>query len=198
MSGLIINLATLAAGASRLETTATPEELELPPAEWPRGAQATLDLDRTGDLVAVRGRIRSAAHLECVRCTRWFDLPVAAELTVVADRAGAGPARGGSRSRWPDEVPRWASAEPARRCPRGAVAGASNHAPLPGRLPRAVPPLRRGSERRTLRSRRLTATRAEPRRRDRGGNIGWRYPNGDTPVPAAASAARTGSSSNPV
>jgi uncharacterized protein len=88
MSGFVINLATLAAGTSRLEATATPEDLELPPAEWPRGAQATLDLDRTGDLVAVRGRIRSAAHLECVRCTRWFDLPVSADFTVVADRAG--------------------------------------------------------------------------------------------------------------
>jgi len=88
MSGLIINLATLAAGASRLEATATAEELELPPADWPGGAEASLDLHRTGELVTVRGRIRSAAHLECVRCARWFDLPVAADLLVVADRAG--------------------------------------------------------------------------------------------------------------
>ena len=88
MSGLVINLATLAAGTSRLEATATAEELQLPPAEWLRGAEATLQLDCTGELVAVRGRIRSAAHLECVRCLRSFDLPVTTDLTVVADRAG--------------------------------------------------------------------------------------------------------------
>ena len=88
MSGFIINLATLAAGTSRLEATATAEELQLPPAEWPGGAQATLHVDRTGDLVAVRGLIRSAAHLDCVRCMRSFDLPVTTDLTVVADRSG--------------------------------------------------------------------------------------------------------------
>jgi uncharacterized protein len=88
MSRLIINLASLAAGASRLGATVTAEELQLLPAEWPGGVEATLLLDRTGDLVAVRGRIRSAAHLECVRCLRSFDLPVTTDLTVVADRAG--------------------------------------------------------------------------------------------------------------
>lgn len=88
MSGLIINLATLPAGSSRLEATATSEELQLPPAEWPGEVEATLQLDRTADLVAVRGRIWSAARLECVRCLRSFDLPIATDLTVVADRAG--------------------------------------------------------------------------------------------------------------
>jgi uncharacterized protein len=90
MSGLVINLALLAAGTSHLGATVTAEELELPPAEWPGGAEASLDLDRTGDLVAVRGRIRADAHLECVRCLRPFDLPITTDLTVVADRAGAG------------------------------------------------------------------------------------------------------------
>ena len=88
MSGLIINLASLAGGTSRLEARATAEEIQLPSAQWPGGAEATLQLDRTADLVAVRGRIRAAARLECVRCLRTFDLPVATQLTVVADRAG--------------------------------------------------------------------------------------------------------------
>jgi len=88
MSGFIINLATLAAGASRLEARATAEELQLPPAEWPGGVEAALALDRAGELVAIRGRVRSAARLECVRCLRTFDLPVTADLTVVTDRAG--------------------------------------------------------------------------------------------------------------
>jgi uncharacterized protein len=88
MSGFIINLATLAAGASRLEARATADELQLPPADWPSGVEATLGLDRTGDLVSVRGLLRSGARLECVRCLRAFDLPVMVDLAVVADRAG--------------------------------------------------------------------------------------------------------------
>src|SRR5262249_41790007 len=35
----------------------------------------------------IRGRVRSAARLECVRCLRTFDLPITADLTVVMDRA---------------------------------------------------------------------------------------------------------------
>ena len=88
MSGFIINLATLAAGASRLEARATAEELQLPATEWPGDVEASLGLDRTGDLVSVRGRVRSSARLECVRCLRAFDLPLSVDLTVVADRAG--------------------------------------------------------------------------------------------------------------
>jgi len=87
MSGFIINLATLADGTSRLEARATAEELQLPPDQWPGGVEATLGVDRTGNLVSVRGRLRSAARLECVRCLRPFDLPMVVDLTVVADRA---------------------------------------------------------------------------------------------------------------
>jgi len=88
MSGFIINLATLAAGSSRLEARATAEELQLPPAEWPVEIEASLGLDRTGDLVSVRGSVRSSARLECVRCLSTFELPLVVDLAVVADRAG--------------------------------------------------------------------------------------------------------------
>ena len=88
MSGFIINLATLAAGASRLEARATAEELQLSPAEWPVEIEASLGLDRTGDLVSVRGRVRSSARLECVRCLSTFELPLTVDVAVVADRAG--------------------------------------------------------------------------------------------------------------
>ena len=88
MSGFIINLAILAAGASRLEVRATAEELQLLAADWPIGVEASFGLDRTGDLVSVRGRLRSSARLECVRCLRTFDPPLTVDLAVVADRAG--------------------------------------------------------------------------------------------------------------
>jgi len=94
MSGFIINLATLAVGANHLEAVATAEELQLPPDEWPGGVEAALALDRTGELVAIRGRVRSAARLECVRCLRTFDLAITADLTVVMDRAGGRPRLG--------------------------------------------------------------------------------------------------------
>ena len=87
MSGFIINLATLAVGTSRLEARATAEDLELPPADWPEGVEATLGLDRTGDLVSVRGSLRSSARIECVRCLRTYALPLTVDLVVVADRA---------------------------------------------------------------------------------------------------------------
>ena len=94
MSGFIIDLATLAVGASHLEAGATAEELHLPVEEWPGGVEAVLALDRTGELVAIRGRVRSAARLECVRCLRTFDLAITADLTVVMDRAGGRPRLG--------------------------------------------------------------------------------------------------------
>jgi uncharacterized protein len=89
MSGFIINLGTLPAGSASLEVGATALDLELSPEEWPEAIRADLDLDRTGDLVAVRGRIQARARLECVRCLEIFDLPVTVSMTVVADRAGA-------------------------------------------------------------------------------------------------------------
>jgi len=88
MSGFIINLAALAAGASRLEARATAEELQLPLGDWPGGVEAMLELDRAGDFVAIRGRLRAGARLDCVRCLKAFDLPVVADVTMVADRAG--------------------------------------------------------------------------------------------------------------
>ena len=90
MSGFIINLATLAAGASRLETRATAEELQLLPSEWPEGVDATLELDRSGELVAIRGHLRYTARLDCVRCLNAFDLPIGVDMTMVADRAAGG------------------------------------------------------------------------------------------------------------
>jgi uncharacterized protein len=88
MSGFIINLATLAAGASHLDARATAEELELTPESWPEGARASLELDRAGELVSIRGQLWSTARLECVRCLKAFDLPVTVDVTMVADRAG--------------------------------------------------------------------------------------------------------------
>lgn len=92
MSGFVINLGTLPQGASTLEVRGEAAELDLVPADWPGEVQARLNLDKTGELVSVRGRIQAAARLECVRCLRIFDLPVDVTMQVVADRGG-GPRR---------------------------------------------------------------------------------------------------------
>lgn len=92
MSGFVINLGTLPQGSSTLESRSEAAELDLLPAEWPGDVRARFDLDRTGELVSVRGRLRASARLECVRCLKIFDLPVDVTTTVVADRGG-GPRR---------------------------------------------------------------------------------------------------------
>jgi uncharacterized protein len=89
MSGFIINLASLPPGRSRLEVRASAKDLDLPSAEWPGDVEAWLDVDRSGELVTVRGRLDSPARLQCVRCLQEFDRPVEVDVTVVADRAGS-------------------------------------------------------------------------------------------------------------
>ncbi len=88
MSGFHFNLATLPQGTSRLEVEATPAGIGLPEAEWPSAVLAGVALDRAGEQVTVRGRIRATARLECVRCLKVFDLPVETELILYSDRSG--------------------------------------------------------------------------------------------------------------
>jgi uncharacterized protein len=88
MSGLVINLATLPAGRSRLEVEASAASIGLPETEWAEPVRADLSLDRSGEQVTVRGDVRGTARLECVRCLRAFDLRVDVTVLVHADRAG--------------------------------------------------------------------------------------------------------------
>ena len=88
MSGFHIDLATLPGGTSRLEVESTAAGIGLPAAEWPTAVRADVSLDRAGEQVTVRGVVRTAARLECVRCLKTFDLAVETDLVVYADRAG--------------------------------------------------------------------------------------------------------------
>ena len=88
MSGLLINLATLPAGTSRLETQASAASIDLPEREWTEPVRAELSVDRSGEQVTVRGEIHGTARLECVRCLREFGLAVDAPVLVHADRTG--------------------------------------------------------------------------------------------------------------
>lgn len=88
MSGFHINLATLPAGTSRLEVEASPAGIGLSEGAWPEAIRIGLSLDKAGEQVTVRGIVRTAARLECVRCLKTFDLAVETDLVVYADRAG--------------------------------------------------------------------------------------------------------------
>jgi uncharacterized protein len=88
MSGFHINLATLPAGTSRLEVEASPAGIGLAEGDWPEAIRVGLSLDKAGEQVTVRGVVRTAARLECVRCLKTFDQAVETDLVVYADRAG--------------------------------------------------------------------------------------------------------------
>ncbi len=87
MSGFHINLATLPAGASRLEAEAEGPEVGFAPGEWAGPIRARLSLDKANEQVTVRGTILARANLECVRCLRAFEQPVETDLLVYADRS---------------------------------------------------------------------------------------------------------------
>lgn len=89
MSGFIINLAVLHPGTTRVEAEASAAELDLPPEAWPEPILGTLLVDKAGEAVNVRGRLEAVASLECVRCLRKFDWPVAVDISVFADRIGS-------------------------------------------------------------------------------------------------------------
>jgi uncharacterized protein len=94
MSGFILDLATLPTGASRVVLESGAVELDLPPAEWREPVRGEFGVERNGDQVSVRGRLVSAARLECVRCLAEFSLPIAVPFEVFAERAGSSRHRG--------------------------------------------------------------------------------------------------------
>lgn len=90
MSGLVLELASIRAGLHQVQARTGASELDLPADGWPGEIEAALSVDRTNDLVSIRGRLDTVARLECVRCLKVYDAPLAADFQVLADRAGSG------------------------------------------------------------------------------------------------------------
>ncbi len=88
MTDYILDLATLKPTLNRLEVEAPAHDVGLPDAEWPGSVRGELRVEKSGSRVSVRGTVKSAARLECVRCLRTFDLGLAADLTVFAEQSG--------------------------------------------------------------------------------------------------------------
>jgi uncharacterized protein len=89
MSAFVLDLVTLAKGASPFEPECEASELGLPPAEWTGRVRGSFDVVRNGDQVSVRGSVESAASMDCVRCLRRFEQTLRVPLEVFADRASA-------------------------------------------------------------------------------------------------------------
>jgi uncharacterized protein len=68
-------------------------EVGLLAAGWPGSVAGDFSVERSGERITVRGRIRSAAWLECVRCLRGYEMSLEVPLEVFADRSGTGSRR---------------------------------------------------------------------------------------------------------
>ena len=91
MSGFKIHLAALPLGASQVRLEADSAQLGLDPREWSAPVTGEVLVEKHGDRITVRGQLDAMARLECVRCLREFDMPVAVPLEVFAERTGTHP-----------------------------------------------------------------------------------------------------------
>jgi uncharacterized protein len=89
MSTFIVDLATLHSGLNRLVLEGDASELGLPPATWPGRISGTLDVEKSGEQVTVRGPLLAVVQLECVRCLRSFELRLQPPFELFAERAGS-------------------------------------------------------------------------------------------------------------
>jgi uncharacterized protein len=83
-----LDLTTLRQGFTGLELVGTPAEIGLEGPEWTAPVRAELQVDRSGDQLAVRGELSTAIGLECSRCLTAFASSLSGELEAFADRAG--------------------------------------------------------------------------------------------------------------
>jgi len=93
MSAFTLDLSTLRGGLSHLAVETGARGLDLAEADWPGGIRGTLDVEKSGDRVSVRGFLEARAHLECVRCLKAFEHPMRVAFQVFADRSGTGSRR---------------------------------------------------------------------------------------------------------
>ncbi len=92
-SAFILDLTTLRGGFSQVAVETGARDLDLSESEWPGGIKGTLDVEKSGDRVSVRGLIEALARLECVRCLKTIEHPMRVALEVFADRSGTGSRR---------------------------------------------------------------------------------------------------------
>jgi len=77
-------------GSSQVRAEADATEVGLPAAGWPGRVAGDFRIERNGERITVRGRVRGAAWLECFRCLRGYELSIEAPLELFVERAGTG------------------------------------------------------------------------------------------------------------
>jgi uncharacterized protein len=87
---MILDLATLPNGSSRVALESDAASLGLPAAEWPGPVRAELEVEKHGERVSIRGRLVAIAELECVRCLKRFELAFQPPFETYAERSGSG------------------------------------------------------------------------------------------------------------
>jgi DUF177 domain-containing protein len=90
MTGFVFDLGALPSGMSRIRVELDAEELGLPPAAWSGPVVGGFEVERGGDRISVRGKVKAFARVECVRCLKACELAVEAPLEVFAERSGSG------------------------------------------------------------------------------------------------------------
>ena len=93
MSGFNLDLGQLPQGASRVRLSADAAALGLSPEGWPGQVVGDVAIERSGDGITVRGRLRATAWLECFRCLKGFERMVETPFEFYADRSGTGRGR---------------------------------------------------------------------------------------------------------
>jgi len=93
MSSFVLDLSQLSQGSSLVRLEAPATEAGLPAESWPGHVWGDVHVQRNGERINIRGRLRGDAQLECVRCLRGFELPLDVPLEVFAERSGTGRRR---------------------------------------------------------------------------------------------------------
>ena len=90
MALLRLELSALKPGHNRLRLSAEPTGLALPAESWPAPLEVTLDADRAGDQITVKGWVETRLADECARCLKRVEAPLDFEIVLLADRVGSG------------------------------------------------------------------------------------------------------------
>lgn len=93
MSSFVLDLSQLSQGSTRSQLDAAATELGLAAEGWPGRVSGDFSVERSGERITVRGRVRGTARLECFRCLKGYELALEVPFEVFAERSGTGSRR---------------------------------------------------------------------------------------------------------
>ena len=90
MAGFVLEMGTLAPGATRVRAEAGAAELGMSETQWPEPIVGVLDVERSGERVSIRGTLETSAEIECARCLKPYTMSLVVPFEVFAERTGMG------------------------------------------------------------------------------------------------------------